>query len=117
MKDDLILEAINGLSRRIEKLDDKVGKLDDKVDKLDNKIDTKTDMLDNKIDNLEAKMDHKIGILQADLADFKRETRENFKSVGMALNTAMLSLDKQIKDVKAENDLEHEKFKKILKIS
>lgn len=124
MNDDLILEAINGLARRIEKLDDKIDSvnvsLNEKIDNLDMtlnaKIDNVNESLSEKIDNLDAKMEHKIGILQANLEDFKRETRENFKGVGMALNTAMLTLDRQIKEVKESNDMEHQEFKKVLKI-
>ena len=117
MKDDLILEAINGLSRRIEKLDNKVEKLDNKVEKLDDKVEKLDQKIDTKIDNLEAKMEHKIGMLQAQLDDFKEETRENFRGVGRALNTAMEALEEHIKKVETENESEHQEFRKYLKIS
>ena len=103
MKDNLILEAINGLSRRIEKLDDK--------------IDNFKEELDSKIDAVDEKVDKNTELLQAQMRDLNNKIDSNTKNIVMALNTAMLSLDRQIKEVKAENDKEHQEFKKYLKIS
>jgi len=103
MKDDLILEAINGLSRRIEKLDDR---LNQRIDKLDEKI-----------DNVKEELDNNTAMLQVQLKDLNNKMDSNSKAIGNALNTAMLSLDRQIKEVKAENDKEHQEFKEYQKIS
>lgn len=107
MKDDIILEAINGLSRRIEKLDDKIDMF---REELHNEIVSVKEELHEEI--VTAKEE-----LHEEIENFKNKTQNNFVEMAKMLDRATLSLDKKINTKSEKNDLEHQEFKKILKIS
>ena len=104
---EMILQAINGINGRLDKMDGRLDKMESRLDKMESRLDnmdSRFDNMDSRFDKMESEMNQRFDTLEKKVTRLEIIIENDIKPDIKKLSEHQLGLREQLEEYKAQVD-------------
>ena len=104
---EMILQAINGINGRLDKMDGRLDKMESRLDKMESRLDnmdSRFDKMESRFDNMESEMNQRFDTLEKKVTRLEIIIENDIKPDIKKLSEHQLGLREQLEEYKAQVD-------------